>query len=50
MGDDWAGKFDYLRELCEVVYLARTPNVSSSVIKAQLQIEAQQTIDAKKLT
>src|SRR5437868_2581475 len=26
MGDDWKGKFDFLREHCEVVYLARTEN------------------------
>ena len=35
IGDDWAGKFDFLREEgCEVVYLTRTPEVSSSGIKA----------------
>jgi glycerol-3-phosphate cytidylyltransferase len=34
MGDDWAGKFDSLREHCEVVYLPRTQNISSSIIKA----------------
>ena len=28
MGDDWLGKFDPLQELCEVVYLPRTPNIS----------------------
>jgi glycerol-3-phosphate cytidylyltransferase len=34
IGDDWAGKFDFLREEgCEVVYLERTPEVSSSAIK-----------------
>lgn len=31
MGDDWVGKFDYLP--CRVVYLARTPDVSSTKIK-----------------
>ena len=34
MGDDWKGKFDFLKELCEVVYLTRTPDVSSTEIKA----------------
>ncbi len=34
MGLDWQGKFDYLKELCEVHYLERTPNISSSGIKA----------------
>lgn len=33
MGDDWKGKFDELSELCEVVYLSRTPSISSSAIK-----------------
>lgn len=30
MGDDWAGKFDGLRNLCEVVYLPRTPSISTT--------------------
>lgn len=35
MGDDWRGTFDFLKEEgCDVVYLARTPEVSSSGIKA----------------
>lgn len=33
MGDDWKGKFDHLSEFCEVVYLPRTPKVSSTAIK-----------------
>jgi glycerol-3-phosphate cytidylyltransferase len=33
MGDDWAGKFDFLSDLCEVVYLRRTPTISSTAIK-----------------
>jgi len=36
MGDDWAGKFDYLKEYCEVVYLPRTPGVSSTELKLQM--------------
>ena len=32
MGDDWAGKFDHLNDVCEVVYLARTPSVSTTGI------------------
>lgn len=32
MGDDWLGKFDYLKEFCEVVYLPRTPSVSTTEI------------------
>lgn len=33
MGDDWAGKFDFLSDVCEVVYLTRTPSISSTEIK-----------------
>lgn len=33
MGDDWEGKFDFLKEYCEVVYLPRTPNISSTQVK-----------------
>ena len=37
MGDDWTGKFDFLREEgCEVVYLPRTPEISSTQIKEDL--------------
>lgn len=36
IGDDWTGSFDCLRELCEVVYLPRTPDVSSTDIKEKL--------------
>ena len=38
MGDDWKGKFDYLKEYCEVVYLPRTPEVSTSQIKNDLKL------------
>ncbi len=30
MGDDWKGKFDFLSEYCEVIYLSRTPEISTS--------------------
>lgn len=37
MGDDWTGKFDFLKdEGVEVVYLPRTPEISSSQIKRDL--------------
>lgn len=36
MGDDWAGKFDFLKPHCEVVYLSRTPEISSTQIKKDL--------------
>ena len=37
IGDDWKGKFDYLKEFCEVVYLERTPEISTSMIKTELK-------------
>ena len=37
MGDDWKGKFDFLKEYCEVVYLPRTPEISTTQIKNDLQ-------------
>ena len=37
MGDDWQGKFDYLKDLCEVVYFPRTPEVSTTQIKRDLK-------------
>ena len=36
MGDDWAGQFDFLKEYCEVVYLPRTPEISTTQIKQDL--------------
>lgn len=33
MGDDWNGKFDYLMPLCKVIYLPRTPGISSTILK-----------------
>ncbi len=36
MGDDWEGKFDFLKEQCEVVYLPRTEEISTTKIKEDL--------------
>ena len=36
MGDDWKGKFDFLKDYCEVVYLPRTEGISTSKIKQDL--------------
>lgn len=33
MGDDWAGKFDFLKPACEVRYLPRTEGISSTAIR-----------------
>ncbi|AUX93990.1 adenylyltransferase/cytidyltransferase family protein [Mixta gaviniae] len=32
MGDDWAGKFDWVKDACEVIYLPRTPSISTTEI------------------
>ena len=37
MGDDWEGKFDFLKPYCDVVYLPRTPEISTTQIKEDLQ-------------
>ena len=36
MGDDWEGKFDFLKDYCDVVYLPRTPEISTTQIKKDL--------------
>ncbi|MEN8078671.1 glycerol-3-phosphate cytidylyltransferase [Clostridioides difficile] len=36
IGDDWKGKFDFLKEYCEVVYLPRTEGISTTQIKEEL--------------
>ena len=37
MGDDWEGKFDFLKEYCDVVYLPRTPEISTTKVKQDLE-------------
>ncbi|MCI8850895.1 MAG: glycerol-3-phosphate cytidylyltransferase [Erysipelotrichaceae bacterium] len=37
MGDDWKGKFDYLEEYCEVVYLPRTEGISTTQLKEEMK-------------
>jgi len=36
MGSDWEGKFDFLKEYCEVIYLPRTENISTTKLKKSL--------------
>ena len=36
IGDDLEGKFDFLKDYCEVVYLPRTPDISTTQIKTNL--------------
>ena len=36
IGDDWEGKFDFLKEYCDVLYLKRTENISTTKLKKSL--------------
>lgn len=36
MGDDWTGEFDNLSDICDVMYLSRTQNISTTEIKLKL--------------
>lgn len=36
MGNDWEGKFDFLKEHCDVIYLPRTEEISTTEIKKSL--------------
>lgn len=44
MGGDWAGsdRFEYLKDYCEVVYLDRTEGISTSQIKKELNLQAEE--------
>lgn len=37
MGNDWAGEFDFCSDLCEVVYLDRTPGISTSDLRRVIE-------------
>jgi len=37
IGKDWEGKFDFLKEYCEVVYLERTHDISTTELKRSLK-------------
>ena len=39
MGDDWEGKFDFLKDYCEVIYLPRTEGISTTKIKHDLGMQ-----------
>lgn len=39
MGDDWAGKFDYLSGLCAIEYLPRTPAISTTELIEKIQVD-----------
>lgn len=36
MGHDWEGEFDFLRDICQVIYLNRTEGISTTQIKKEL--------------
>lgn len=36
MGHDWTGKFDFLKPYCEVIYLPRTPAISTTDVKLKI--------------
>ncbi len=38
MGDDWAGRFDWVKPYCEVLYLPRTPGVSTTGIIERIRM------------
>lgn len=42
MGNDWTGKFDDLKEFCEVVYLDRTPEISTTKIKTDMGVKVEE--------
>lgn len=39
MGDDWEGRFDEFKDICRVVYLPRTENISTTLIKQIIENE-----------
>lgn len=39
VGSDWEGKFDYLKEFCDVIYLPRTEGISSTMLREENQFE-----------
>ena len=45
MGDDWVGKFDYLNKYCDVVYLPRTEDISTTQIKKALALFKNSELD-----
>src|SRR5690606_7323964 len=36
IGEDWRGKFDFLKEYCNVIYLPRTPSISTTMLKKKI--------------
>lgn len=38
MGSDWEGRFDNLRDICEVIYLPRTPSISTTSLIEKIRL------------
>ncbi|TEW56615.1 glycerol-3-phosphate cytidylyltransferase [Psychromonas sp. RZ22] len=49
MGDDWQGRFDHLKAQCEVIYLPRTENISSTDVKQNILSISQLELDSLKI-
>lgn len=45
MGDDWRGKFDELADICNVIYLERTREISSTAMKQAINVFVQMQKD-----
>lgn len=43
IGSDWEGEFDFLNDFCKVVYLERTPSISSTEIKRILTLDVERS-------
>lgn len=43
MGDDWTGEFDFLSDKCRVIYMPRTPAISSTLIKNNVDVPHSKT-------
>ncbi len=39
IGDDWEGKFDFLMDFCQVIYLPRTIGISTTQVKQELMMK-----------
>jgi len=46
MGDDWAGRFDDLQDITQVLYLPRTDNISSTNVKSTLSLQINNELNA----
>ena len=48
IGDDWYGHFDFLKDYCDVVYLPKTPNISSTSIREDFDMRKIRTEEIEK--